>query len=300
MRILSIRKKLVQDKVADWALGEAFAIGSLVKDGIHVRLSGQDVERGTFGHRHHVLHDQTKDKSKFNILQHLYPDQAPYDVCNSSLSECAVMGFDLGYSMAHPSMLVIWEAQFGDFANTAQAIIDQFLASGETKWVRQSGLVLFLPHSMEGMGPEHSSGRIERFLQLSNDDPDTFPIMCDADYEVRQLLKCNWIVTNLSTPANLFHALRRQVALSFRKPMINFSPKSLLRHPAARSPFRDFNECSSFQRIIPDKGKASYNPESVEQLILCSGKVYYDLFKEREDHDQEATTALVRVEQVSR
>ncbi|XP_017863464.1 PREDICTED: 2-oxoglutarate dehydrogenase, mitochondrial [Drosophila arizonae] len=298
MRILGIRKKMVEDKIADWSLGEAFAIGTLVKDGIHVRISGQDVERGTFSHRHHVLHDQTKDKVRYNSLQHLYPDQAPYDVCNSSLSECAVMGFDLGYSMANPNTLVIWEAQFGDFANTAQAIIDQFVASGETKWVRQSGLVLFLPHSMEGMGPEHSSGRLERFLQLSNDDPDCFPVMCDSDYVARQLLNCNWIVTNLTTPANLFHALRRQVGMSFRKPMINFSPKSLLRHPLARSPFRDFNECSSFQRIIPDKGKASHNPECVEQLILCSGKVYYDLVKERDDHDQEATTAIVRVEQI--
>ncbi|XP_030572645.1 2-oxoglutarate dehydrogenase-like, mitochondrial [Drosophila novamexicana] len=298
LRILGLRKNMVKEKIADWSLGEAFAIGTLVKDGIHVRVSGQDVERGTFSHRHHVLHHQTKDKVRYNSLQHLYPDQAPYDVCNSSLSECAILGFETGYSMANPNTLVIWEAQFGDFANTAQPIIDTFLASGETKWVRQSGLCVFLPHSMEGMGPEHSSGRMERFLQLSDDDPDCFPDMCDADLVARQLMNTNWIVTNVTTPANLFHVLRRQVALGFRKPLINFSPKSVLRHPKARSPFRDFNECSSFQRIIPDTGKAGENPDCVKQLVFCSGKVYYDLLKEREDHEQESTCALVRVEQV--
>ncbi|XP_064539817.1 2-oxoglutarate dehydrogenase-like, mitochondrial [Drosophila montana] len=298
LRILGLRKNMIKEKVADWSLGEAFAIGSLVKDGIHVRISGQDVERGTFSHRHHVLHHQTKDKACYNSLQHLYPDQAPYDVCNSSLSECAILGFEMGYSMANPNTLVIWEAQFGDFANTAQPIIDTFLASGETKWVRQSGLCVFLPHSMEGMGPEHSSGRIERFLQLSDDDPDCFPDMCDSDHVARQLMNVNWIVTNLTTPANLFHALRRQVAMGFRKPLINFSPKSLLRHPKARSPFRDFNECSAFQRVIPDTGNASQCPEIVKQLVFCTGKVYYDLLKEREDHQQEQTCALVRVEQI--
>lgn len=298
MRILQLRKQMVDEKVADWALGEAFAFGSLLKEGIHVRLSGQDVERGTFSHRHHVLHHQSADKVIYTALQHLYPDQADYSVSNSSLSECAVLGFEHGYSMASPHALVIWEGQFGDFVNTAQCIIDQFIASGETKWVRQSGMVLLLPHSMEGMGPEHSSGRPERFLQLSDDDPDVYPDTCDADFVARQLLNINWIVTNLTTPANLCHALRRQMMMGFRKPLINFSPKSLLRHPMARSPFKDFNECSSFQRIIPDTGAAGKNPGNVKKLVFCSGKVYYDLFQERDDHEQVDKVALVRVEQL--
>lgn len=298
MRILRLRQQMMKERVADWSLGEAFAIGTLLKDGIHVRVSGQDVERGTFAHRHHVLHHQTKDAVKYNALQYLYPDQAAYHICNSSLSECGVLGFDLGYSMANPNSLVIWEAQFGDFSNTAQPIIDTFLASGETKWVRQTGLVVNLPHSMEGMGPEHSSGRIERYLQLSDDDPDVYPDTSDCDFVARQIMDTNWIVTNLTTPANYFHALRRQVALSFRKPLINFSPKSVLRHPMARSPFKDFNECSSFQRIIPEKGEAAKNPDCVKKLVFCSGKVYYDLVKERDDHEQNDSVALVRVEQI--
>ncbi|XP_022218506.1 2-oxoglutarate dehydrogenase-like, mitochondrial [Drosophila obscura] len=297
LRILALRRKLVESKLADWSLGEAFAFGTLVKDGVHVRLSGQDVERGTFSHRHHVLHHQSRDKVRYNSIEHLYPDQADYNVSNSSLSECAVLGFEHGYSMANPNSVVIWEGQFGDFCNTAQCIIDTFIASGETKWVRQSGIVMLLPHSLEGMGPEHSSGRIERFLQLSDDDPDVFPDTCDSDFVARQLMEINWIVTNLSTPANLFHALRRQVAMGFRKPLINFSPKSLLRHPLARSSFRDFNECSEFKRIIPD-AKTANKPDCVTKLVFCTGKVYYDLFKEREDHEQDETVALVRIEQV--
>ncbi|XP_052847447.1 2-oxoglutarate dehydrogenase complex component E1 [Drosophila gunungcola] len=297
-RILALRKQMVEDKVADWSLGEAFAFGSLLKEGIHVRLSGQDVERGTFSHRHHVLHHQTADKVVYTSLDHLYPDQAPYSVSNSSLSECAVLGFEHGYSMASPHALVMWEGQFGDFCNTAQCIIDTFIASGETKWVRQSGVVLLLPHGMEGMGPEHSSGRMERFLQMSDDDPDVYPDTCDCDFVARQLMNINWIVTNFSTPANIFHGLRRQVKMGFRKPLINFSPKSLLRHPLARSPFKDFNECSCFQRIIPDNGPAGKKPECVKKLVFCSGKVYYDLFKERDDHEQVESVALVRVEQL--
>ncbi|XP_017136092.1 2-oxoglutarate dehydrogenase, mitochondrial [Drosophila miranda] len=297
LRILALRRKLVESKLADWSLGEAFAFGTLVKDGIHVRLSGQDVERGTFSHRHHVLHHQTRDKVRYNSIEHLYPDQADYSVSNSSLSECAVLGFEHGYSMANPNSVVIWEGQFGDFCNTAQCIIDTFIASGETKWVRQSGLVMLLPHSLEGMGPEHSSGRIERFLQMSDDDPDVFPDTCDCDFVARQLMDINWIVTNISTPANIFHALRRQVAMGFRKPLINFSPKSLLRHPLARSPFRDFNECSEFKRVIPDS-KTANKADCVTKLVFCTGKVYYDLFKEREDHEQDETVALVRIEQI--
>ncbi|XP_030380304.1 2-oxoglutarate dehydrogenase, mitochondrial [Scaptodrosophila lebanonensis] len=297
-RILALRMQMVKSKMADWALGEAFAIGSLLRDGVHVRLSGQDVERGTFSHRHHVFHHQTQDKARYNSMEHMYPDQAPYTVSNSSLSECAILGFEHGYSMANPNSLVIWEAQFGDFANTAQTIIDNFICSGETKWVRQSGLVMLLPHSMEGMGPEHSSGRMERFLQLSDDDPDVYPDTTDCDFVARQIMETNWIVTNLSTPANFFHALRRQVAFGFRKPLVNFSPKSVLRHPMARSPFRDFNECSAFKRLIPDTGKAAQQPECVTKLIFCTGKIYYDLAKEREDHQQEETAAIVRIEQI--
>lgn len=298
-RILDARKKMLEEGTTDWSLGEAFAIGTLVKDKVHVRLSGQDVERGTFSHRHHVLHHQMDDSSKYNSLQHLYPDQAAYDVSNSSLSECAIMGFDLGYSMANPNTLVIWEAQFGDFANTAQPIIDTFIASGETKWVRQSALCLFLPHSMEGMGPEHSSGRIERFLQLSDDDESEHPDICDPCFVARQLMKTNWIIINLTTPANLFHAMRRQMALGFRKPMVNFSPKSLLRHPLARSPLTDYDQCSSFHRVIFEDGCAFEKPDCVKKLVFCSGKVYYDLFKERDDHEQNDSVALCRVEQVS-
>lgn len=297
-RILDARKKMIEDCVTDWSLGEAFAIGTLVKDGVHVRLSGQDVERGTFSHRHHVLHHQTVDKKKYISLQHLYPDQAAYDVCNSSLSECAIMGFDLGYSMSSPNNLVIWEGQFGDFANTAQPIIDTFIASGETKWVRQSAFCLFLPHSMEGMGPEHSSGRIERFLQLSDDDEGDHPDICDPYFATRQLMNTNWIVTNLTMPANLFHAMRRQMALGFRKPLINFSPKSLLRHPLARSPLKDYNECSCFHRLIPEEGEAAQNPDCVKKLVFCSGKVYFDLLQERDAHEQNDSVAISRVEQV--
>lgn len=175
-RILNARMDMVEHRTVDWALAEAMAFGSLLKEGIHVRLSGQDVERGTFSHRHHVLHHQTIDKTTYRPLCHLWPDQAPYTVCNSSLSEYGVLGFELGFSMTNPLALVMWEAQFGDFFNTAQCIVDQFISSGQAKWVRQSGLVVLLPHGMEGMGPEHSSGRPERFLQLCNADSDEFPV----------------------------------------------------------------------------------------------------------------------------
>lgn len=246
-RILKSRMDMVEAREADWALGEAFAFGSLLKEGIHVRLSGQDVERGTFSHRHHVLHHQTVDKATYRPLCFLYPDQAPYTVCNSSLSEYGVLGFELGYSMTNPNALVIWEAQFGDFNNTAQCIIDQFISSGQSKWVRQSGIVLLQPHGLEGMGPEHSSARLERFLQMSSDDPDYFPPESE-DFAVRQLHDINWIVANVTTPANFFHIMRRQIALPFRKPLIIMSPKSLLRHPDARSNFDDMLEGTEFQR----------------------------------------------------
>ncbi|CAG2121335.1 unnamed protein product, partial [Medioppia subpectinata] len=220
-RILKSRLEMIENRSVDWALAEAMAFGSLLKEGIHVRLSGQDVERGTFSHRHHVLHHQTIDKTTYRPLCHLYPDQAPYTVCNSSLSEYAVLGFELGFSMTNPNALVIWEAQFGDFFNTAQCIIDQFISSGQAKWVRQSGLVLLLPHGMEGMGPEHSSARPERFLQLVNSESEQFP-QIDEDFTMKQLHDINMIVANCSTPASYFHILRRQIALPFRKPVSSY------------------------------------------------------------------------------
>jgi 2-oxoglutarate dehydrogenase E1 component len=247
LRVLAARKDMVDNRMADWALAEAFAFGSLMKEGIHVRLSGQDVERGTFSHRHHVLHHQEVDKATYRPLCHLYPDQAPYTVCNSSLSEYGVLGFELGYSMTNPNALVCWEAQFGDFNNTAQCIIDQFVSSGQSKWVRQSGLVMLLPHGMEGMGPEHSSARLERFLQMSSDDPDYFPPESD-EFAIRQLHDINWIVANCSTPANYFHILRRQITLPFRKPLIVMTPKSLLRHPECKSSFSDMSAGTEFKR----------------------------------------------------
>eukprot|EP00102_Acyrthosiphon_pisum_P021105 XP_016658315.1 PREDICTED: 2-oxoglutarate dehydrogenase, mitochondrial isoform X3 [Acyrthosiphon pisum] len=297
-RILKARMQMVENRTVDWALGEAMAFGSLLKDGVHVRLSGQDVERGTFSHRHHVLHHQLVDKATYRPLCNLYPDQAPYTVCNSSLSEFAVLGFELGFSMTNPNALVCWEAQFGDFNNTAQCIIDQFVGSGQAKWVRQSGLVMLLPHGLEGMGPEHSSARLERFLQMSSDDPDYFPPESD-EFAVRQLHDINWIVANCSTPANYFHILRRQIALPFRKPLIIMTPKSLLRHPEAKSSFDEMNEDTEFLRIIPEKGAAADNACNVKRLIFCSGRVYYDLTKAREEHNLVDTVAIARVEQIS-
>ncbi|KAG9275373.1 2-oxoglutarate dehydrogenase-like, mitochondrial [Astyanax mexicanus] len=297
-RILRGRSDMISKRTVDWALAEYMAFGSLLKDGIHVRLSGQDVERGTFSHRHHVLHDQEVDKRFCVPMNHLWPDQAPYTVCNSSLSEYGVLGFELGFAMANPNALVCWEAQFGDFHNTAQCIIDQFISSGQAKWVRNNGIVLLLPHGMEGMGPEHSSARPERFLQMSKDDPDRYPEFT-GDFEVQQLFDCNWIVVNCSTPANYFHVLRRQILLPFRKPLIIFTPKSLLRLPEARSSFDEMTTETKFRRIIPDEGSASKNPSKVKRVIFCTGKVYYELAKERKQLKLEDVVAIVRLEQIS-
>ncbi|XP_011066668.1 PREDICTED: 2-oxoglutarate dehydrogenase, mitochondrial isoform X3 [Acromyrmex echinatior] len=297
-RILKSRMEMIEARTVDWALGEAMAFGSLLKEGIHVRLSGQDVERGTFSHRHHVLHHQTVDKATYRPLCYLYPDQAPYTVCNSSLSEFGVLGFELGYSMTNPNALVCWEAQFGDFNNTAQCIIDQFISSGQAKWVRQSGLVMLQPHGLEGMGPEHSSARLERFLQMSADDSDYFPPESE-EFAVRQLHDSNWIVANCSTPANYFHILRRQIALPFRKPLILMTPKSLLRHPEAKSNFDLMLEDTQFLRVIPEEGTAVQNPNGVKRLLFCSGKVYYDLKKARTEQNLEDKVAIARVEQIS-
>jgi len=296
-RVLKARMDLVNARTIDWALAEAMAFGSLLKEGVHVRLSGQDVERGTFSHRHHVLHHQTIDKTTYRPLCHLGKDQAPYTVCNSSLSEYGVLGFELGFSMTNPNALVIWEAQFGDFMNTAQCIIDQFVSSGQAKWVRQSGLVMFLPHGMEGMGPEHSSARPERFLQLSNSYYDEMPEL-DADFADHQLHDANMLICNCSTPANFFHVLRRQISMPFRKPLIVLTPKSLLRHPDVRSNFDEISDGTEFRRLIPDE-QAETDLSTVKKVIFCSGKVYYDILKERSTRNLEKSIALVRIEQLA-
>lgn len=220
-RILAGRRKAVEEgKGIDWATAEALAFGSLLKEGKHVRLSGQDVERGTFSQRHSVLHDQENEKT-YVPLQHISEEQAAFVVSNSSLSEFGVLGFEYGYSLSSPEALVIWEAQFGDFANNAQCIIDQFIASGETKWLQRSGIVLSLPHGYDGQGPEHSSSRIERFLQLCNEDPRVFPSPTKLE---RQHQDCNMQVAYMTEPANLFHILRRQMHRQFRKRIIPLPP----------------------------------------------------------------------------
>uniref|UniRef100_A0A2K5HBE2 2-oxoglutarate dehydrogenase complex component E1 n=1 Tax=Colobus angolensis palliatus TaxID=336983 RepID=A0A2K5HBE2_COLAP len=269
-RILKTRGEMVKNRTVDWALAEYMAFGSLLKEGIHIRLSGQDVERGTFSHRHHVLHDQNVDKRTCIPMNHLWPNQAPYTVCNSSLSEYGVLGFELGFAMASPNALVLWEAQFGDFHNTAQCIIDQFICPGQAKWVRQNGIVLLLPHGMEGMGPEHSSARPERFLQMCNDDPDVLPVKSD--------------------PSQAYCSVFQ---------LIIFTPKSLLRHPEARSSFDEMLPGTHFQRVIPEDGPAAQNPENVKRLLFCTGKVYYDLTRERKARDMVGQVAITRIEQLS-
>ena len=262
----------------DWAFGEALAFGSLLAEKTPVRLSGQDCERGTFSQRHAVLYD-TETRASYTPLNHICEDQARFCVYNSVLSEASVLGFDYGYSLDYPKMLCLWEAQFGDFANGAQVIIDQFISSAESKWQRASGIVLLLPHGYEGQGPEHSSARLERFLQLCAED--------------------NMQVANISTPANLFHALRRQMHRDFRKPLVIMSPKSLLRHPSAISNMQEFST-GHFQEIIDDPlwtaGQDSPGKRP-GRLILCSGKVYYDLIESRLRNKIE-DTAIVRVEQL--
>eukprot|EP01103_Thecamoeba_quadrilineata_P018470 TRINITY_DN703_c0_g3_i1.p1 TRINITY_DN703_c0_g3~~TRINITY_DN703_c0_g3_i1.p1 ORF type:complete len:987 (+),score=207.75 TRINITY_DN703_c0_g3_i1:44-3004(+) len=283
----------------DWATAEALAFGSVLDEGIHVRLSGQDVERGTFSHRHAVLHDQ-KTEDKYVPLNNISKKQEYYEVTNSSLSEYAVLGFELGYSLENPHSLVLWEAQFGDFANGAQIIIDNFIASGENKWYRQSGIVLLLPHGYEGQGPEHSSARLERFLQMSDSNWNRIPEMEESVR--RQIQQTNWQILNCTTPSNYFHALRRQVCRDFRKPLIVMTPKSLLRHKLAVSPLEEFDdegEDHRFRRVLPEwTPKEIDAPEKIERLVFCSGKVYYDIFEERQKRSVK-NTAVVRVEQLS-
>ncbi|KAF7269918.1 hypothetical protein GWI33_017078 [Rhynchophorus ferrugineus] len=296
-RIFNQRMELVQSKKCDWALGEALTFGSLLKEGIHVRLSGEDVERGTFSHRHHVVHHQTKDAVRYTYLQDLFPDQAKYVVCNSPISEYGVLGFEHGYSMANPNSLVIWEAQFGDFANNAQTMFDTMIASGQSKWIRQCGMVCLLPHGLEGQGPEHSSARVERYLELTSDDPDYLPPNTPT-FAMNQLNDINWIVANCTTPANYFHIIRRQIKLPFRKPLILLTPKSLLRHTEARSSFSEMVEGTEFQRIIPSQGRSSEDPDNVKKLVFCSGKVYYDFAKTVQEKNLDHHIAITRIEQM--
>jgi 2-oxoglutarate dehydrogenase E1 component len=259
----------------DWAFAESLAFGSLLLEGTPVRLSGQDVGRGTFSQRHVVLHDY-ETTGKYIPLEHLAPDQAKFCVHNSLLSEFAVLGFDYGYSLCYPKMLTLWEAQFGDFSNGAQVIIDQFISSAESKWQTPSDLVILLPHGYEGMGPEHSSARLERFLQLCAEK--------------------NMIVGNLTTPAQYFHALRRQKHRDFRKPLVLMTPKSLLGRPEAVSPLADFGEGNCFQEVLPDPMDFA-NCANVSRLIFCTGKVFYDLLSHRKEKGI-GNAAIIRIEQL--
>ena len=257
----------------DWGMGEALAYGTLAAENVRTRLIGQDSRRGTFSHRHAVLLDH-KTGEEFTPLEHVRDNQGTFEVRDSSLSEAGALGFEYGYSLDMPDGLVIWEAQFGDFVNSAQVIIDQFICSSESKWRRMSGLVMLLPHGMEGQGPEHSSARLERFLNLCVND--------------------NMQVVNVTTPAQFFHVLRRQVHRAYRKPLIVMSPKSLLRHPKAVSKLEDFTE-GSFDTIKDDH---TVNKSAVKRLVLCSGKFYYDLDAAREKHNLK-DVAIVRLEQLS-
>ncbi|TRW98356.1 2-oxoglutarate dehydrogenase E1 component [Paracoccus sp. M683] len=268
-RLIEAKKQMFETGTGfDWATGEALAFGSLLVEGSPVRLSGQDSTRGTFSQRHSAFINQA-DEERYYPLNHIQKDQAQYEVIDSMLSEYAVLGFEYGYSLAEPNALTMWEAQFGDFANGAQIMFDQFISSGEKKWLRMSGLVMLLPHGFEGQGPEHSSARLERFLQ-----------MCAED---------NWIVANCTTPANYFHILRRQIHRGFRKPLVLMTPKSLLRHPMAVSRAEDFQTGSSFHRVLWDDAERGNSltelveDKDIRRVVICSGKVYYDLLKARDE-----------------
>ena len=272
-RVLEARAQMIAgQKPLDWGMAEALALGTLAWEGTRIRLTGQDVRRGTFSHRHAVLFDQ-ESGVPYSALSHLRSGQGPVEIRDSLLSEAGALGFEYGYSLEMPDALTLWEAQFGDFVNAAQVIVDQFLSSGEAKWNRLSGLALLLPHGMEGQGPEHSSARLERFLELCVDD--------------------NWRVVNLTTPAQYFHALRRQVRSPFRKPLVVMSPKSLLRHPQAVSPI-DLLAGDRFRPVIDDD---SADPTETTRVVLCSGKLYYDLAAAREAQGARHA-AIVRLEQL--
>lgn len=274
-------EKLLQDKTKlleteqkiDWATAELLAYGSILIDGNIVRMSGQDVQRGTFSHRHAILRDENTNKG-YNRLNHFTENQESFRIYNSLLSEYGVLGFEYGYAMANPNALVIWEAQFGDFCNGAQTMIDQFIAAGEQKWQRQNGVVMLLPHGYEGQGPEHSSARLERFLQ-----------MC---------AELNMVITNITTAANLFHAFRRQLAWNFRKPMINFSPKANLRNPLTYSSITELSE-GGFKEVIDDAFVDS--PAQVKKVLLCTGKLYFEL-SDKQQKENRNDIAIVRLEQL--
>jgi 2-oxoglutarate dehydrogenase E1 component len=283
-RIMAARRKMIDDGAGlDWATAESLAFATLLVEGYRVRLSGQDSERGTFSQRHAVLMDQENEK-KYTPLKHVAKEQAEFEVINSMLSEEAVLGFEYGYSLAEPNALVLWEAQFGDFANGAQVIIDQFISSGERKWLRMSDLVLLLPHGYEGQGPEHSSARLERYLQLCAED--------------------NWQIANCTTPANYFHVLRRQLHRNFRKPLVLMTPKSLLRHKRVVSSLAQLGPGTSFHRLLwddaqfmPDQAIELVPDDKIRRVVLCSGKVYYDLYDEREKRGLN-DVYLLRMEQL--
>lgn len=274
-RLMKNTKKLIAANTLDWQLAELLAYGTILLSGKDVRMSGQDVKRGTFSHRHAILVD-TKTNEEYNRINDLAEEQGKFRIHNSLLSEFAVLGFEFGYSMATPDALVLWEAQFGDFANGAQVMIDQFIAASESKWRRNSGLVMLLPHGYEGQGPEHSSARLERYLQLC------------ADY--------NMTVANVSEPANFFHLLRRQLVRPFRKPLIVMSPKRLLRYPDCVSPIEDFMPGNNFQEVYDDK-VANKNPKAVKRVLWCSGKIYYELL-EKQQADNRTDIAIARLEQL--
>lgn len=271
-RLFKDRLNMVDTQTFDWAMGEAMAYATLLNEKYRVRMSGQDVERGTFSHRHAVLKVEDSEE-EYTPLANISTTQGLFDIFNSHLSEYGVLGFEYGYAMANPNALTIWEAQFGDFFNGAQIIVDQYIAAAETKWQRGNGLVMLLPHGFEGQGPEHSSARIERFLELC------------AEH--------NMYVTNCTTPANFFHALRRQVKSDIRKPLIVFSPKSLLRYPKCVSPLADFTT-KNFSELIDDENVEAKN---VTRVLLCSGKIYYDLFEEQLKTTRN-NVAIVRLEQL--
>jgi 2-oxoglutarate dehydrogenase E1 component len=274
-RILETRQKMAQGVHAlDWAAAESLAFATLATDGMRVRLSGEDSGRGTFSHRHAVLHD-FEDGHPYTPLQHLAPNQAPVEIWNSPLSETGVLGFDYGYSLDWPNGLILWEAQFGDFVNAAQVIVDQFIVSAEKKWGHLSGLVLLLPHGLEGMGPEHSSARLERFLCQAAED--------------------NIQVVYPTTPAQYFHLLRRQAVRRWRKPLIVMTPKSLLRHPGSVSTLDEL-ATGCFHRILPDAVPAP-SAGGVKRVLLCSGKIYFELVEHREKSKRE-DIAILRVEQL--
>lgn len=296
-RIMGDRKKRIEEgKNFDWGIAENLAYGTLLLEGNVVRISGQDVERGTFSHRHGGIFDQATGKGFYQLKQ-LEPSPGYYMISNSPLSEYGVLGFETGFSYESPHSLVVFECQFGDFANTAQVIFDQFLSSGEQKWLRSSGIVVLMPHGYDGQGPEHSNARMERLLQLCDEDPDVYP---DMDPSVRrQIQDTNWQVVNCSTPANIFHALRRQLHREFRKPLMVLSPKYLLRHKLCVSDIEDFLEGTEFVRAYPEKNPESLvSDDKIKRVIFCSGQIYYDLWEHRQKNNID-NVAIVRVEQLS-